>query len=146
MGTSLSSALPVVYTGGTFDLFHYGHINFLRMCAEYGQVVVSVNTDEFVEEFKNIKPINSLSTRFVNVANCRYVSKVIINEAGKDSKPSIEAVSPNLLAIGSDWLTRDYLSQMSLTEEWLVQRQIALLYLPYTYGVSSTELREKLSS
>jgi hypothetical protein len=52
-------------------------------------------------------------------------------------------VSPNLIAIGSDWLKKDYLSQMSLTEEWLNEREIALLYLPYTWSISSTMLRKQ---
>ena len=46
-----------VYTGGTFDLLHAGHVKFLRRCAEFGRVVVALNTDEFVEQYKGRKPI-----------------------------------------------------------------------------------------
>jgi glycerol-3-phosphate cytidylyltransferase len=44
--------MAVVYTGGTFDLFHSGHVNLLRRCSEIGTVVVSLNTDEFIEKYK----------------------------------------------------------------------------------------------
>jgi glycerol-3-phosphate cytidylyltransferase len=133
----------IVYTGGTFDLFHYGHVNFLKRCAEYGEVVVALNTDAFIQEFKKITPSDKYSKRLFNLQNCRYVTKVVQNFGGQDSKPAIELVSPNLIAIGSDWLKKDYLSQMSLTEEWLNEREIALLYLPYTWSISSTMLRKQ---
>ena len=143
MSNAVAIQNRIVYTGGTFDLFHYGHVNFLKRCAEYGDVYVSVNTDKFVQDFKGITPTDNTWKRIANLARCRYVKDVVINEKGKDSKPAIESVSPNLIAIGSDWLTKDYLSQMSLTEEWLNQREIGLLYLPYTYGISSTILRNE---
>ena len=46
-----------VYTGGSFDLYHYGHADFLKRCKELagheGEVIVSLNTDEFIKEYKN---------------------------------------------------------------------------------------------
>ena len=39
-----------VYTGGTFDLFHRGHLEFLKSISQIGDVVVSLNTDEFVSQ------------------------------------------------------------------------------------------------
>jgi cytidyltransferase-like protein len=49
-----------VYTGGTFDLFHAGHVKFLKRCQEIagiaGGVTVSLNTDEFIYEYKKVKP------------------------------------------------------------------------------------------
>ena len=43
----------ILYTGGTFDVFHYGHMNFLRQCSKIAdRVVVSLNTDEFIEYYK----------------------------------------------------------------------------------------------
>jgi glycerol-3-phosphate cytidylyltransferase len=52
-----------IYSGGTFDLFHAGHINFLKRCSEIagvdGSVTVSLNTDEFIYEYKKKTPILS---------------------------------------------------------------------------------------
>ena len=48
----------IVYTGGTFDLFHAGHVNFLKQCKKIGdQVVVALNTDEFIFDYKGKSPI-----------------------------------------------------------------------------------------
>jgi cytidyltransferase-like protein len=48
--------MAIVYTGGTFDLFHSGHVNLLMRCKEIagleGKVVVGLNSDAFVQRFK----------------------------------------------------------------------------------------------
>ena len=133
-----------VYTGGTFDLFHAGHVNFLSKCAQLGPVIVSLNTDEFIKEFKGQKPVMSYVERRIVLESCRYVSEVVCNDGGEDSKIAIERVKPAIIIIGSDWLKKDYLSQMSLTVEWLEDKNISLCYVPYTGGISSTDIKKRL--
>ena len=136
-----------VYTGGTFDLFHAGHANLLRQCrllAGTGPVVVALNTDEFIAAYKGRPPVVSYDDRAAVLAACRYVNQVVPNTGGADSRPAIEAVSPDLIVIGSDWATRDYHAQMGFTQAWLDERGIALCYVPYTPGISTTDLKARL--
>jgi glycerol-3-phosphate cytidylyltransferase len=133
-----------VYTGGTFDLFHSGHSNFLARCAELGEVIVSLNTDEFIEAYKGKAPIISYSDREAVLRSCRSVSEVIPNFGGADSKPSIEMIQPDIIAIGSDWARRDYYAQMGFDQDWLDARGISLIYIPYTEGISSTAIKARL--
>lgn len=133
-----------VYTGGTFDLFHSGHANFLRECAQYGKVIVALNTDEFIESYKGKPPVIRYADRARVLSACRYVEKVIPNTGGHDSKPAIESVMPNIIAIGSDWAKKDYHAQMGFTQDWLDERLISLLYIPYTPGISSTDIKKRL--
>jgi glycerol-3-phosphate cytidylyltransferase len=135
---------PLVYTGGTFDLFHSGHARFLQRCAELGPVVVSLNTDEFIEEYKGKPPVISYPDRERVLLACRYVDRVVPNTGGSDSKPSIEEVWPDIIAIGTDWARRDYHAQMGFDQDWLDERQIALIYIPYTQGISSTAIKERM--
>ena len=136
--------MPVVYTGATFDLFHKGHILFLQRCASLGEVTVALNTDEFVRRFKNKTPIHDLEDRMAVVGACRWVHSVVVNEGGENSVPTIEKVKPNFIVIGSDWEKRDYHRQMGFTPQWLFEQAINLVYLPYSEGISSTILRERL--
>jgi glycerol-3-phosphate cytidylyltransferase len=133
-----------VYTGGTFDLFHAGHVEFLRRCAELGSVTVSLNEDEFIEKYKAKRPVISYREREAVLLGCRWVDNVVPNLGGSDSRVSIGLVNPDLVVIGSDWARRDYYSQMGFDQDWLDERGIGLCYIPYTQGISSTAIKERL--
>lgn len=137
--------MGLVYTGGTFDLFHAGHVRFLQRCAEFGQVVVSLNTDEFIQDYKGKPPVLSYADRREVLLACRYVDRVVPNLGGADSKPTIQAIDPDMVIIGSDWAKKDYYKQMSFTQDWLDERGIGLAYIPYTRGISSTMIKERMT-
>lgn len=134
----------IVYTGGTFDLLHAGHTEFLKRCAELGSVTVSLNTDEFIQKYKGKAPVMTYKERAAVLLACRYVTAVVPNFAGADSRPSIELVHPDLIVIGSDWARRDYYKQMGFTQDWLDERGIGLVYVPYTDGISSTAIKQRM--
>ena len=137
-----------VYTGGTFDLFHAGHVKFLKRCQEIagitGWVTVSLNTDEFIYEYKKVKPILSYEERFEVLSSCKFVDYVVPNIGGADSKPAIVECKPDVIAIGSDWARKDYCKQMQFDQDWLDERNISLIYIPYTKGISSTLIKQKI--
>ncbi|MFI5843798.1 adenylyltransferase/cytidyltransferase family protein [Catenuloplanes sp. NPDC051500] len=138
-----------VYTGGTFDLFHEGHVSLLKNCkrlAGDGEVVVALNTDEFVEQFKGRRPAVSYAGRKEVLESCRYVSRVIPNTDGADSKPTILSVRPDVIAIGVDWAPpKDYYAQMNFTAQWLDENGILLVYLPRPVdGQSSTRIKAQV--
>lgn len=136
--------LLIIYTGGTFDLFHVGHSKLLARLSELGTVVVGLNTDEFILDYKGKAPVCSYIERESVLMSCKYVAEVVPNVGGPDSKPSIEQVNPDIIAIGSDWAKRDYYSQMGFTQDWLDERGISLMYVPYTKGISSTEIKKRI--
>ena len=153
-----------VLTVGTFDLYHAGHVNFLFQCAKiagitgknfWGEskhddkhnVTVGLNSDEFVEKYKGKKPVYSYDERYKLLVNNRYVWSVT-----KNDRPTIEDILFNrngtseydFLVVGSDWAKKDYHAQIGVTQERLDQRGITLVYVPYTEGVSTTELKERI--
>ena len=134
----------IIYTGGTFDLFHYGHVNFLRQCASLGKVTVSLNPDEFIQEFKGKAPVMTFAEREKSLRGCKYVSNVVPNIGGQDSRPAILCVHPNIIAIGSDWARKDYYSQMGFTQDWLDKQGISLIYIPYTEDISTTDIKKRV--
>ncbi|AXG66197.1 nucleotidyltransferase [Streptomyces phage Annadreamy] len=151
--------MPNVYTGGTFDLFHEGHVELLRSCkrlAGDGKVVVALNTDEFIGRFKNNLPVQTFRERKTVLESCRYVDLVIPNVGEEDSKVTIiEACSVlhkmgesliEVIAIGSDWAGRDYYGQMGFTKEWLDENDLILVYIDRRTGMSTTKIKDKLKN
>lgn len=138
-----------IYTGGTFDLLHSGHINFLRQCKKIAgddSVTVALNTDEFIKEFKGKPPIMSFEERRSLLLGIKFVDEVIANDSGADSKPTILTVMPEAIIIGSDWAKKDYYGQMGFTQEWLDEHNITLIYIPYTEGVTTTKVKERINT
>lgn len=139
----------IVYTGGTFDLFHSGHTRFLKACkrlaGDDGKVIVALNTDEFIAEYKGKAPILDFEERKEVLLACKYVDGVIPNFGGADSKPTIGSVQPDLIVIGDDWARKDYYAQMQFTQAWLDKHEIVLVYVPYTQGISTTVLKARIT-
>lgn len=129
-------------TIGTFDTPHAGHAAFLRRCERFAdEVVVGVNSDAFVERYKGHRPVYSEGERSALIRALGY--RVLINDGpGRDL---IERTEPNVIAIGSDWARRDYLAQIATPQAFLETRDIALVYVPYTRGISTTDIRHRLS-
>ena len=134
-----------LYTGGTFDLFHAGHVEFLRKCSQLdAEVIVSLNRDEFIEAYKGKPPVMTYEERKAVLEACVYVDKVIMNVGDADSKPAIVGARPDIIAIGSDWARKDYYKQMQFDQDFLDARGISLMYIPYTQGISSTDIKARL--
>lgn len=129
-----------VYVGGTFDLFHAGHVAFLRRAKQLGtHLIVGLNTDEFAARYKRA-PIMSFDERRELLEGCRYVDEVVVNEGCEDSRPAIEKAGANVIVHGDDWTGEALMRQMGLTPGWLAAKRIELAYVPYTMGVSSSEI------
>lgn len=128
-----------VLTLGCFDQLHYGHVRLFERAAKFGRLTVGVNSDRFVEAYKGRASHESESLRMRNLANGLGIHRVMLNDG--PGIALIRTLRPNLLAIGSDWLDKDYAGQLGTTAEELTELQVGVLFLPRTIGISSTELR-----
>jgi cytidyltransferase-like protein len=116
----------------------------VELGGERAHVSVGVNTDDFIKRYKGSYPVMSLVERLEMLRAIRWVDDVLINKGNEDCKVLIDEVKPDLLVVGSDWLGKDYLKQTGLTREYLERRDIALVFLPYTVGISTTALKARL--
>jgi glycerol-3-phosphate cytidylyltransferase len=114
------------------------------IAGEDGAVVVALNEDKFVTKYKGKSPVYTYAERRDILEACKYVTYVYPNTGGADSKPAIEVIKPHIIAVGTDWACKDYYAQMQFTQEWLDQKRIILVYIPYTKGISTTELKERI--
>ncbi|KAG5456276.1 MAG: hypothetical protein BJ554DRAFT_4022 [Olpidium bornovanus] len=70
----------IVYVDGTFDLFHVGHVEFLKRAKALGTyLLVGVHEDQTVNAIKGSNPpLMNLHERVLSVLQCRYVDEVVI--------------------------------------------------------------------
>lgn len=132
-----------VYVIGVFDLFHRGHIELLKTSKALGErLIVAVNSDQFVSLYKRT-PVFAESDRLEIVRACKYVDNAFL-VYDYDNKPILEQYNIDAIIHGDDWERTSYLKQIQVTEEYLSWRNINLILLPYTKGVSTLEIIKKI--
>ena len=133
----------VGFTAGTFDMFHVGHLNLLKNAKERcDYLVVGVNSDELVINYKHKKPVVPIEERVQIVEAIKYVDQVIVTDT-LDKKAVWDKIAYSRLFIGDDWKGSD---RWNKTEEEMKQYGVEVVYLPYTKTTNSTLLRKKLLS
>ena len=129
------------FTVGTFDLFHVGHLNLFRQAKEHCErLIVGVHSDEWVMHCKNRPTVIPYEDRAAIVAAIRYVDQVVKNE----TRSKIEAWEKyhfDVAFIGDDWKGTEVWNKI---EADFKQRGCDVIYLPYTQGISTTQLRKQL--
>lgn len=129
-----------VFTSGSFDMFHVGHLNILEKSALLGdELIVGVSTDELIEKYKGMKPIIPFEQRIRIVGAVKCVTKVVkqvkLTEIAQLQREDIDIVT-----IGDDWIGK-YLEGL----EWMKKQPgKGVVYFPYTPGVSTTGIKKKI--
>ncbi len=124
-----------VFTDMTADLFHYGHVEFLKQARALGDyVLVGIHSDVVLEAHKR-KPVLTMEERVTSVAGCRWVDEVIPNAPWKFDPAWIEKYGIDLVVHGDEFSQEqiEYFYEMPL--ELGIFRTI-----PYTPGISTTDI------
>lgn len=96
--------LKTIYTNGTFDVLHIGHINLLQRARELGdRLVVGVNTDEYLAEKKGKHTIYPYEQRAELLQAVSYVDEVVPIRSLEDKYFYFEQYQVSLFVIGSDY-------------------------------------------
>ena len=98
------SSKKVVFTNGCFDIFHLGHLKFLKEAKSLGDIlVVGINSDISIKKIKGEKrPINNLEDRYNLISNLGIVDFVVAFNEGTPKK-LIKKIKPDLLLKAGDY-------------------------------------------
>ena len=132
------------YTCGVFDLFHVGHLNLLERCKQMCEVlIVGVCDDDYVRNIKHKEPVieENDRVRILNALKCVDRAELVDVATTNDKMLALERFSFDVLFSGDDWKGSErYLK----TEQQFAEVGASIEYLPYTQGVSTTEIKQKM--
>jgi len=127
-----------VYVGMSADLVHPGHLNIIKKAAELGEVTIGLLTDEAIASYKRL-PHMTFEQRREVIENIKGVSRVVPQKT-LDYVPNLEELKPDYVVHGDDW--KDGVQQKTRERviETLKKWGGELVEVPYTKGISSTQL------
>ncbi len=127
-----------IYLGMTLDLLHAGHINIINQARVYGDIIVGLNTDKSIADFKRI-PLMTYEDRKKIAENIKGVIKVVPQKEW-DYSNNLLKYKPDYLIHGDDWKEGEYSKYRTLAIKALSSYGGKLIEIPYTKGVSITKL------
>lgn len=132
------------YTCGVFDLFHTGHLNLLERCKEMCEIlIVGVCDDDYVVNIKHTNPVYNQDdrVRILKSLKCVDSAEIVDIVTTNDKMIAHKRFKFDVLFSGDDWKGSErYLK----TEEQFKQMGVSIEYLPYTYGISTSGIKEKI--
>lgn len=130
--------LVIGYLSGTFDLFHIGHLNLLRNAKKYcDYLIVGVHPSA---AHKGKEAFIPFEERMQIVEACKYVNKAV--PSCPEDSDAWELWHYQKLFVGSDYKGTERFNKY---EEYFKDKNVEIVYFPYTKGTSSTQIRNVLS-
>ena len=129
----------VGYTQGVYDMFHVGHLNLLNHAKERcDRLIVGVNADELVREYKRKTPVIPEAERLAIVSNIKAVDESFLVYTLDKRMTWGEGHRFDAIFIGDDWKGNE---RWKATEVEMAELGVDVVYLPHTPETSSTMLR-----
>ncbi len=130
----------IVYVAMSADIVHSGHLNIIDNAKKYGDITLGLLTDSAIASYKRV-PLMNFAERKAIISSIKGVNKVIPQNT-LDYVPNLIKLKPDFVIHGDDWksgvqkITRDRV--IKVLKKWGGK----LIEIPYTKGISSTQLIE----
>ena len=131
----------VGYTDGVYDLFHIGHLNMIQTAKQNCEyLIVGIHGDAVVEEYKHRRPIVNENDRKRIIEAIKGVDRTEINRF-RDKLKLWELYHFDVIFIGDDWKGPERWNNF---EKVLAEINVDVVYVPYTKGISTTDIRKQI--
>jgi len=96
-----------VWTNGTFDVLHVGHLKLLEYAASFGQLTVGIDSDKRVKELKGLdRPFNNTQDRKYFLESINFVHSVVVFNSREELIDMVKEFEPDYMVIGSDYIDK----------------------------------------
>ena len=127
----------IVWTNGTFDILHPGHIQLFKVARSLGdKVIVATDTDEKIKKDKgDHKPLNDLKYRVAMLESIKYIDVVLTFGDRPELEGLIQLYNPDILILGDDWRYGDVVGREHAKE---------VRFLPRVGGYASSNTIKRI--
>jgi glycerol-3-phosphate cytidylyltransferase len=131
----------VVYTVGTFDLLHVGHLALLEYCKTLGDVVaVGVASDDVVNLYKPNVPVIPLNQRLTMLSALRCVD-IVRPYHELEYVSGCKELNADIFVIGEDWGRKTHNLEV---ESYLKAAGKQIVQVRYNPQTSSTKIKQSV--
>lgn len=131
-----------IYAKGVFDLVHYGHVNFLKKARSLGDwLTVGVTPDERVISMKR-QPLFNVQRRAEVISAIRYVDEVFTDGPREITVDFMQKHNFNFYVFG----TLNESERAIRLHDCRNLPSDMIIEIPYTYGISTTEILQKIKN
>lgn len=134
----------IVYIGMSADILHPGHLNIIKRGAELGDVTIGLLTDKAIVSYKRLPYMNYEQRKKV-IENIKGV-KDVIPQHTLDYADNLELIRPDFVVHGDDWKEGIQKNTRRKVIDMLSKWDGKLIEIPYTKGISSTQLNKNLKN
>ena len=129
--------MSIVWTNGTFDILHPGHMQLFKVARSLGdKVIVATDTDAKIKKDKgDHKPVNDLKYRVAMLESIKYIDVVLTFGDRKELEGLIQLYSPDILLLGDDWRNGDVVGRKYAKE---------VRFLPRVGGYASSNIVKRI--
>ena len=129
----------IVYTVGTFDLLHVGHLALLNHCKSLGDVVaVGVASDEVVNSYKPNVPVVPLKQRIEMLQALQCVD-IVRPYYALEYASACKELNVDIFVIGEDWGNKPHNLEV---EAYLKEAGKKIVQVGYNPQTSSTKIKQ----
>jgi len=129
----------IIYTVGTFDLLHVGHLALLNQCkALGGMVAVGVASDEVVNRYKPNVPVIPLDQR-MEMLRALHCVDIVEPYYDLEYVSGCKKVNADVFVIGEDWGCKAHNLDV---EAYLKATGKKIIQIRYNSRTSSTEIKQ----
>ncbi|MDR0673268.1 MAG: adenylyltransferase/cytidyltransferase family protein [Zoogloeaceae bacterium] len=135
-----------VMVPGVFDVFHIGHLNYLKRASEAGDyLVVAVQEDRAVEKAKGTAMVTPLPERIALIEEIRFVDEVV-SYIEVFQGELLASLRIDVFACGEEYGHDPMFPDQVRTIEFCKAHRIEVFRIPRTNHVSSTKIRSRLKA
>jgi rfaE bifunctional protein nucleotidyltransferase chain/domain len=135
----------IVYAAGVFDIFHYGHINYLQEAKRLGdKLIVGLLSDEGVMDYKSDKPIMNYVERWRVIRAIEGVD-YIVEQDNTDPTNTLKHLWKSHRSLFPNILVRaDDVRPPVAGQEYIESKGGKVVIVPYSKGISSRDIKNRI--